>query len=190
VLAGAIAGPVVGLALIAGLIFYLRKKRAAKKNNTEGATRLHSSAGGGAGNAPPPPTNGPVGSEQVVPYEVPANEAAYGQDRKYIYTGQTADGKVNGAYEMGAVGGEKAGGYYGGGGGVNQNVQEVPANEHQHHPTQYANAGVGNNGVPSPIRSPAPVYSEANGPAVLPVELDGGRWQRPAGSNRNGVGNA
>lgn len=87
------------------------------------------------------------------------------------------------------MGGEKAGGYYGG--GVDSNVQEVPANERQH-PTQYANAGVNNNGVPSPVRSPAPVYSETNGPVVLPVELDGGQgqWQRPAGSNRNGVGNA
>lgn len=101
VLGGAIGGGVVVIALLAGLLFFLRKKRSAK----EGTQRIDS----------PPPANGPVGRDQVNPYEVSGADApgSFAPDKKYVY--ENGNGNA-GAYEMSSAGEKGWGG---------QNVAEV-----------------------------------------------------------------
>ncbi|KUJ18982.1 uncharacterized protein LY89DRAFT_732512 [Mollisia scopiformis] len=83
-LVGIVAGLVVAIALVIGIIFFIRrKKRAFKKSE---AIKLD--------NSDYPPPNGPVGADQVYPYEAPVNEIT-SPVKKYMYTSPKID-----AYEM------------------------------------------------------------------------------------------
>jgi hypothetical protein len=138
---GALVGIIVAVIalLTVGLVtaVILRSKHMKKK---EEAIRLNSSS--------PPPPNGPVGRDQVYPYEAPANEVEDVErlKRKYGYVGPKVD-----TYEIDDHG------VYGRGG------------------EKTAAVGAGRVGVAEMrgedgevLRSPAPEYSVA----VMPVELD------------------
>jgi len=70
-----VVGPILVIAIGLGIFFFLRKRRSSRKDD---AIRLDS-----ATNYPPP--NGPVGADQVHPYEVPSNEVS-ALPKKYTYT--------------------------------------------------------------------------------------------------------
>jgi hypothetical protein len=140
-LIAAVVGPLVALAIGLGVFFYLRKRRVKK----EQAIRLNSASGQGP--YPPPPPNGPVGADQVYPYEVDNTESAGASQNKYTYHAPKVD-----TYEIddrtAAVRAEKR---WNNGDGQQQ---ESPI---------------------SPMRSPAPAYQEAFMPVELdaaPIEMD------------------
>ncbi|KAH6720726.1 hypothetical protein BKA61DRAFT_652112 [Leptodontidium sp. MPI-SDFR-AT-0119] len=129
VLAAVIAGPILVIAMCIGIFLFIRKRKSTKKN--EDALRLDSA------NYPPP--NGPVGADQVHPYEVDVNEASGPPRQQYGYYGPKVD-----TYEVdaqSAIGREK-----------------TPAV-----------TGVAQMGRPyqEDLRSPAPTYSEALMPVEM-----------------------
>lgn len=79
VLAAVIAGPIVLIVICLGVFLFVRKRRAAKSNE---ATRLNSA------NLPP---NGPVGADQVHPYEVDLNQASAPLREYYNHAGPKVD---------------------------------------------------------------------------------------------------
>lgn len=212
VLAAAIAGPVVGLAILGWILWYLRSKRKQNRGDAAGSVRLDSSG----------PENGPVGAAQVNPYEVPATEArsrpptahstaaasvgAAGyyntekqqQQQQYPLAHEKSSENI---HEMASVqrNGDEKNGFLSPSGTVRETGNASPRSQHSIVSGGGGNGNVG--GVLSPISpmSPAPTYHSGNGDAV---ELDGGgSWNtppaqqqqvpsRPVGSNRNGVGNA
>jgi hypothetical protein len=137
-----VVGPLVALAIGLGVFFYLRKRRAKK----EPAIRLNSATGQGP--YPPPPPNGPVGADQVYPYEVDNTESAGAYQKKYTYHAPKVD-----TYEIddrtAAVRAEKR---WNNGDGLQDPQSPI-----------------------SPMKSPAPAYQEAFMPVELdaaPIEMD------------------
>jgi hypothetical protein len=146
VLVAIIAGPIAAIAIGVGLFIWLRKRSSGKRN----AIKL-------SDQAPYPPPNGPVGADQVHPYEVDVNEATgYPRNpQKYTYVAPVQQDNeinaVNGAY---AAGQEKKWG----------EAVEMGGYEY------------GGLSSPGP-RSPAPAYSQA----AIAVELDGTSSMRGRG---------
>jgi len=185
VLAAVIAGPIVGLGILAYLLFYFRARRKLKRGDAGDSQRLDSSAG---------PENGATGAAQVNPYEVPATEACSrpgtASAAGYYNTEkpQAFEKAGEGVYELSSVGGgDEKKGFLSPNLRLRETRNTSPRSQH----------AVNCNGVTSPVSpmSPASTYHSTNGGAV---ELDGGSWDvlpqpqvsRLAGSNRNGVGNA
>ncbi|KAK0113558.1 hypothetical protein ONS95_013809 [Cadophora gregata] len=82
VLVAVIVGPILAIAICIGIFLFIRKRRAAKKNE---AIRLNSA------NYPHPPPNGPVGADQVYPYEVDVNQASGPPRQQFNYYGPKVD---------------------------------------------------------------------------------------------------
>jgi hypothetical protein len=131
-------GPIAAIAIGLGLFFWLRKRSSGKRN----AIKL-------LDQAPYPPPNGPVGKDQVHPYEVDVNEVTDQPQSPQTYTyvpPPQQNTEMNGAY------------------GPSQEKKWDEAVEMG----GYEHGGLNS---PSP-RSPAPAYTQApNWP--IAVELDG-----------------
>ena len=96
VIVAIIVGPTLALAVGLGVFFFL--KRRSKKGT---AIRLDSSS--------PPPPNGPVGADQVNPYEMDVFESANQPQKKYDYSSPRPDvHEVNGFKEENMWGGPTA----------------------------------------------------------------------------------
>ncbi|KAH7327166.1 hypothetical protein BKA65DRAFT_510076 [Rhexocercosporidium sp. MPI-PUGE-AT-0058] len=80
VLVAIIAGPIIAIAICIGIFLFIRRRKTAKKNE---AIRLDSA------NFPPP--NGPVGADQVHPYEVDLNQVSGPPRQQYGYHGPKID---------------------------------------------------------------------------------------------------
>jgi hypothetical protein len=122
---GAIVAIVVGptLAVFIGLGIFLFIKR---KSRNKATIRLNSS--------PHPPPNGPVGADQVNPYEMDVYEVTNAQRKKYEYSSPRVD-----AYEVGEdQSGFKEEKAWGRPGAMEMDADEVRS-----------------------LRSPAPTYTEA-----------------------------
>jgi hypothetical protein len=135
-----VVGPLVALAIGLGVFFYLRKRKSKK----EQAIRLNSATGQGP--YPPPPPNGPVGADQVHPYEVDNTESPGAYQNKYTYHAPKVD-----TYE------------------IDDRASAVRTEKRW-------NNGDGQLESPiSPMKSPAPAYQEAFIPVELdaaPIEMD------------------
>lgn len=134
VLVAIVVGPLLAIGISIAIFLFLRKKR----SNRQGESiRLNS-----AGNYPPP--NGPVGADQVHPYEVDVNEASGPKREFYGYKAPKVE-----TYEIddrtAAMRGEKV--------AREKLAVATELGVHGH----------------EAILSPAPTYHEA----MMPVELDG-----------------
>jgi len=132
-----IVGPLLAIALSLGIFLVLRRKRTARQGDS---IRLNS-----AGNHPPP--NGPVGADQVHPYEVDVNEVSGPRKEFYAYKSPKID-----SHEIddrtATLRGEKA---QQGFGEKMPQATELGVQDHER------------------VWSPAPTYREF----AMPVELDG-----------------
>ncbi|KAH7379749.1 hypothetical protein BKA64DRAFT_234883 [Cadophora sp. MPI-SDFR-AT-0126] len=128
VLVAIIVGPILAIAICIGLFIFIRKRKAAKKNE---AFRLNSA------NYPPP--NGPVGADQVYPYEVDVNQATGPPRQQFGYYGPKVD------------------------------THEIDAQSTVRKEKTPAVSGVAEMGKPyhEDLRSPAPTYTEALMPVEM-----------------------
>ena len=128
VLVAIIVGPILAIAICIGVFLFIRKRRAAKKNE---ALRLNS--------ANYPPSNGPVGADQVYPYEVDVNQASGPPHHQFGYYGPKID------------------------------TYEVDAHSTMRKEKTPVMSGVAEMGRPyqEDLRSPAPTYTEALMPVEM-----------------------
>jgi len=135
-----VVGPIFAMALLLPIIFYIRKKRTPRQHEP---IRLNSAVS-------QPPSNGPVGSDQVYPYEMELNEVANTRKEAYVYKQPKVD-----TYEIddrsATLRGEKRGWEKAPG------TMEIGGEERRSPMSPV-----------SPLRSPAPTYAQA----MMPVELE------------------
>ncbi|KAH8821311.1 hypothetical protein F5884DRAFT_83197 [Xylogone sp. PMI_703] len=138
-IAGIAAGPIVLIAIGAALFYFLRKR--SKKNKD--AIELLSAGNDNLGTDAPPP-NGPVGADQVHPYEFDTTEAKGARLNQHSYRGPKVD-----TYEVSAG-------------------KDATRDEKRWKDQGAGVPEMGADDFRSP-RSPVPMYTEH----VIPVELDG-----------------